>query len=347
MADADKSLNRESPAGGASPGGLSHWQRVAVLMVGLGQDLAAELMRQFSDDEVAKITQAIADLKTVPRHLQDEVLAEFQDDLSAGRLPTFGGETFAKGMLEQALGPERAKELWGRMGHQSTAFAALEEADPHQVAPYIGREHPQAIALILTQVSAPQAAAILQHLPARLQSEVAHRIATLDRVSPEVLAEVEAGLAQVLEPVSGGQRPVEGARVAADILNRIGATLERNVLSHMDAADPEIAEQVRSRMFTFDDIARLSEADLRLVLQNVEIKDLLVSMKAAGKGVMDCLLKQMSERRQRQFLEDLEALPRMRLSEVEEVQMRVVQQMRQLEDQGVIRLPHGEDESYI
>jgi len=129
--------------------------------------------------------------------------------------------------------------------------------------------------------------------------------------------------------------------VAADILNRIGATLERNVLSHMNAADPEVAEKVRSRMFTFDDIARLSDADLGLVLQNVDVKDLLVAMKAAGKGVMDSLLKQMSERRQRQFVEDLEALPRMRLSEVEQVQNRVVQQMRQFEEQGLIRLPHG------
>jgi len=322
---------------------LTHWQRVAVLMVALGQDLAAELMRQFSDDEVTHITRAIADLKTVPQHLQDEVLAEFEDDLSAGRLPTFGGETFAKGLLEQALGSERAAELWGRMGRKRTSFTALEGADPRQVAPYIGREHPQTIALIMTQVSATQAAAILQHLPASLQTEVARRIATLERVSPEVLAEVEEGLAQVLEPLSGEHRPVEGARVAADILNRIGATLERNVLNQMDAADPEVAEQVRSRMFTFDDIARLSEADLRLVMQNVEVKDLLVAMKAAGKGVMDCVLKQMSERRQRQFLEDLEALPRMRLSEVEEVQMRLVQQMRQLEEQGAIRLPHGDE----
>lgn len=212
----------DKPASGA----LSHWQRVAVLMVALGQDLAAELMRQFSDEEVAEVTRAIADLKTVPRHLQDEVLAEFEDDLAAGRLPTFGGETFAKGLLKHALGPERADELWGRMGRKRTAFVALEETDPRQVAPHIGREHPQTIALILTQVTSSQAAAILQHLPGALQSEVAHRIATLEQVSPEVLTEVESGLAQTLEPLAGGYRPVEGARVAADILNRIGATLE-------------------------------------------------------------------------------------------------------------------------
>ena len=112
------------------------------------------------------------------------------------------------------------------MGRKRTAFVALEETDPRQVAPHIGREHPQTIALILTQVTSSQAAAILQHLPGALQSEVAHRIATLEQVSPEVLTEVESGLAQTLEPLAGGYRPVEGARVAADILNRIGATLE-------------------------------------------------------------------------------------------------------------------------
>ncbi|MFH1568394.1 MAG: flagellar motor switch protein FliG [Gemmatimonadota bacterium] len=328
---------------------LPHWQKMAVLMVALGQELAGELMRRLSEDEQAQLTRAIAELKAIPRQAQDQVLAEFEDDLAAGRLPLSGGEGLARSLLEQAVGPRRAQEIWDRLGRQRTAFRVLEAADPQQAAPYIRREHPQTIALILSQVQAARAAAILQQLPAALQAEVAHRIATLEQVSPEVLAAVESGLAEILEPLAAGHRPVEGARVAADILNRVGAALEHHVLERMDAADPEIAEQVRSRMFTFGDLARLREADMRQVLRNVDPQELLTAMKAADKGVLESFLKQMSERRRQQFLEDLAALPRMRLSEVEAVQARIVAQVRQLEEQGLVRLPHGDqaDEAYV
>ena len=323
---------------------LSRWQKIAVLMVTLGEEAAGELLRQFSDDEVAHITRAIAEIKTIPKKVQDQVLAEFEGELKHGRVETRGGETVARGMLEHALGRERADEVWSRLGQKGTSFEVLERTDPKQVAPYLRREHPQTIALILSQVQPAQAAAILEQLPAQLQPEVAHRIATLEQVSPEVLEGVEAGLAQVLAPSLGGDRTVEGPKVAADILNRVGAHMERNVLDQLDAADPEVAEQIRSRMFVFDDLGRLSEQDMRLVLQNVDMKEMLVALKAAGKGVLDAILKVLSERRQQQILEDLQDMPRMRLSEVEEVQNRIVQQLRQLEEQGLIRLPHGEDE---
>jgi len=318
-------------------------------MVSLGSDLAADLMRQFDDDEMEEITRAIADLKAVSQEQRDEVLLELDEQLRKGDLPAQGGKAFARSLLEQAVGPERAEKLWGRTSPApGSGFVALNRADPSQVAPYIGREHPQTIALVMSQIEPAQAAAILQKLPASAQAEVTRRIATLERVSPEILAQVEESLSETLGAVMAGETPVEGTQLAADILNRIGSTLEHRVLDQLDAADPEVAESVRSRMFTFDDIARLGETEIRALLENVDVKDLMVALKAAGKGVLDTILKCMSQRRQQQILEDMAVLPRMRLSEVEEAQTSIIQLMRQLDEQGVIRLPKGDqDEEFV
>lgn len=308
-------------------------------MVALGQDLAGDLLRQFDDQDAAQITRAIAGLKAVSAQRRDEVLAEFEGDLRSGRLPPVGGAQFARGLLERALGAERGGQVWRRLqGCRRPAFKSLDEADPHQVAPHLRREHPQTIALILTQLSPAQSAAILEQLPADTQAEVAHRIATLEKVSPEVLEQVEAGLADTLGHVLSGQQRVGGVRVAADILNRVGARLEKRLLERLDAADPEVAEQVRQGLFTFDDIARLSDRDARALIEGVDAQELLVALKSAGKGVLDRILSAVSERRRAQLLEDLACLPRMRLSEVEAAQLRVVQQLRRLEAQGAVDL---------
>jgi len=208
---------------------------------------------------------------------------------------------------------------------------------------HLRREHPQTIALILSQLSPPTSAALLERLPADTQTEVAHRIATLGRVSPEILEQVEAGLADSLASVLSGQQQVGGAKVAADILNRVGARLEKSLMARLEEQDPEIAEDIRQRLFTFDDIARLSEADIRTLMESVEMDELLVALKAAGKGVLDAVVSQLSERRRARLMEDMAVLPKMRLSEVEEAQQRVVQNLRQLEAQGRVDLSRPAD----
>lgn len=320
------------------------WQKVAVLMVCLGEELAADLLRQFSDEDVGHITRAVTELKQVPSEVQDRVLREFEDELRAGRLPFLGGVEFAKGMLTHALGEERAREMWSRLeAPRRPAFEAMEGADPDQVMGHLRREHPQTIALILSQLSAPTSAALLERLPADTQTEVAHRIATLGRVSPEMLEQVEAGLADSLASVLSGQQQVGGAKVAADILNRVGARLEKSLMARLEEQDPEIAEDIRQRLFTFDDIARLSEADICTLMESVEMDELLVALKAAGKGVLDAVVSQLSERRRARLMEDMAVLPKMRLSEVEAAQQRVVQSLRQLEAQGLVDLSRPAD----
>lgn len=323
------------------------WQKVAVLMISLGQDLAAELIAQFSDEDVSRITRAIAELKHVPADVRDQVLAEFEEELSSGRLPLLGGAQFARGLLTHALGEERAEEMWSRLETpRQPVFDALEQADPEQAAPHLRREHPQTIALILSQLSSTAAAALLERLPAATQTDVAHRIATLERVSPEILEQVEAGLADSLAPLLSGQQQVGGAEVAADILNRVGARLEKGLMARLEEHDPEVAESIREKLFTFDDIAHLGPEEIRVLLENVEIGELMVALKAAPKGVLDVLMSNVSERRRGRILEDMAALPKMRMSEVEEAQQKVVLLLRQLEGQGLVDLSRrstGED----
>ena len=342
-----RALKEEGEADGLDE--LSGWRRVATLLVSFGEELAAEMMQHLDDDEVEQITRVIADLKSVPREQQRQVVAEFEAKLSSGALPAAGGEQFVRDMLESAFGTDRAQQMLERMGRRKTsAFKLLDGADPAQVAPFIAQQHPQTIALILSQLKPDKAAGLLDLMPTTLQSDVAHRIATLEQVSPEVLNALEETLVEELSDALSGQQSVDGTKVAAEILNRVGSSLERNVLDRLDAQDPEVAAQIRDEMFVFDDIARLDSREIDVVLQNADHKELVVALKAAGKGVLDRVLGAMSERRQQLLLDDLAALPPMRLSEVEQGQLRIVHQMRALEEQGLIRLARGDtDDEYV
>ena len=328
--------------------GLSPWHKIAVLMIALGQEGASELMRHFGEDEVEQVVQAIADLKNVPSELQDAVLLEMEGALQEG-VPALGGVDFARGLLERALGPEKAAAMLGRAtGGAITGFKMLRNADPAQVAPFIAQEHPQTIALILSQAEPPQAAAILEQLSASMQAEVVHRIATLGHIAPEVLDEVEQALEVILKNVIGSKREVGGSQVVANILNVAGGRLEKSVLERIDNADPEVAEAIRKRMFVFDDLARLGDAEIQMVLRYIEIKDLQMALKAAGKAVRDRFFTALSERARIRLFEDMDALPPVRMSEVEEAQARIVRQVRQLEEQQVIRIPRGGgDDEYV
>jgi flagellar motor switch protein FliG len=329
---------------------VSGWQRVAVLLVSLGQELAAQLMRDLDTDEVEQIAEAIAAIKTVPREVQEQVVAEFEEQLSSGRLAISGGEQVARGLLESALGADKAQEVLARLGRgkKTDGFGMLDNADPAQVTPFLMQQHPQTAALILSQITAERAAGFLNHLPAAVQADIAHRIATLDAVSPEVLSALDETLLEELPNILSGRHAVNGPKVAAEILNRVGPGLEKSVLERLDAQDPEMAEQIRNEMFVFDDLARLNPKEVDIVIQHVDYRDLVVAMKSPGKGTVTTILSAMSERRRQLLLDDLNALPPMRLTEVEEAQLRILQQVRHLEEQQLIKLAHGnEDDTYV
>jgi flagellar motor switch protein FliG len=317
-------------------------QKLAILFVALGQETCGEVMKFLSDYEIEEITQAVANLKTVSVEMQDKVLEEFEQHLLAGEWVAQGGMDFARGALERAVGPRKAQEILDRVAYM------LKNVAPEQVAPFISHEHPQTIALILSQLESTQGAGILSQLPERMQSDVAYRIATMENITPAVLKEIEEALEASLRDILGGNQDVGGPKVVADILNLTGSSVEKNVLDQMDAQDPEVAESVRNLMFTFADISKLTDRELQVLLREVDQKDLVVALKAAEEELKDKILGNMSERVRQFISEEMEFLGPMRLSEVEEVQLRIVQQVRQLEEQGQVTIVRGDsDDTFV
>ena len=324
---------------------LSSLNKVAIFIVTLGQETASEVMKYLSEYEIEQITQAVAELRQVTPEMQNQVLEEFEQHLLAGQYLTEGGIDFAQGMLEKALGSDRARQVLDRVLQTVTsAFNQLRNVNPSQLAPFLQNEHPQTIALILSQLEPDQAAGILALFPETLQSDVTYRIATMETIAPEVVKQIEESLETQLREILGGTQEVGGIQAVADILNLTGTSTEKFVLDHLDAQNPEIAEQVRNLMFTFDDIAKLTDREIQAVLRETDQKDLVIALKAASNEVKDRLLGNMSERVRTYIQEEMEFTGPMRLSEVEEVQLRVIQQVRQLEEQGQVAISRGEGE---
>ena len=324
-------------------------QKVAIVMVALGEEVSGEVLKHLHDYEIEEITQAIAGLKNISVELMDRILEEFEQHLLAGEWVSQGGVDFARSALERAVGPRRAQEILERVTTKvSSGFYMLKNVAPDQIAPFISHEHPQTIGLILSQLEAAQASGILAQLPERLQSDVAYRIATMENITPNVIKQIEESLESSLRDILGGNQDVGGPKVVADILNLTGSSVEKNVLDQMDAQDPEVAESVRNLMFVFGDIAKLTDREIQTLMREVDQKDLVVALKSASDELKDKVLNNMSERVRNFINEEMEFLGPMRLSEVEEVQLRIVQQVRQLEEQGQITIVRGDaDDQFV
>ena len=224
----------------------------------------------------------------------------------------------------------------------------LRNVPPDQIAPFISHEHPQSIALILSQLEADQASGILALLPERLQSDVASRIATMENITPNVLKEIEESVEASLRDMLSGNQDVGGPEAVADILNLTGSSVEKNVLDNIDAQDPEVAEPVRNPMFVFDDISKLTDREIQTLMLEVDQKDLVVALKSASEEMKENVLGNMSERVRTFITEEMEFQGPMRLSEVEEVQLRIVQQVSQLEEQGQVTIVRGDsDDQFV
>ena len=328
---------------------LSAREKVAILMVALGEDNAAEIMKYLADFEIEDIAEIVTELRNLPTSLQDQVLEEFEQHLLAGEYMNQGGVDFARGTLERAVGSHRAQEILERvLGTTSSGFYMLKNTSPEQLAPFISNEHPQTIGLILSQLDPSQAAGILSQLPERIQADVAYRVATMGNITPGVLKQVEESLEANLKDILSGNKDVGGPKTIADMLNLTGTSVEKNILERLDAQDPEIAEVVRNLMFVFDDISNLNDREIQILLREVEQKDLVIAMKTASEDVKEKLLSNMSDR-VRQFMEEeMEFLGPMRLSEVEEIQLRIVRKLRQLEAQGQVAISRGNvDDTFV
>lgn len=319
-------------------------QKAAILMIALGQQTTAEVMKYLSDFEIEEIAQAIAEVDVVTADQEDLVLEEFEHFLLAGKYVSQGGMDFARGALEMAVGPRKAESLLDRVNSTTTSgFYMLRNVDPSQIVPFISKEHPQTIALILSQLDPNQAAGVINGLTEDLQADVSFRIAQMDNISPQVLRELEEGLANDLQAILAGQvTEIGGPKAVAEILNRTGRSTEMAVLERLDAKDPELAETVRNKMFVFDDISNLTDREIQMVLREVDSKELAMALKGGNETLKGRFLSNMSDRVAAMLKEDMEFMGPVRMSDVEDVQLRIVQTVRQLEDAGQVTVVRGD-----
>jgi flagellar motor switch protein FliG len=320
-------------------------------MVALGNDIAADVYKQLDDATIELITLEIANLRKITPELKLEVMKEAQEVLMAREFMARGGVEYARDVLERALGPERAQNLLTRItaSLQVRPFDFMRHTDPQQVLGFIQGEHPQTIALILSYLEAAQAAMIISGLPAVMQAEVAKRIAKMDRITPEVLREVERVLERKLSTVMGQDFTLAGGIDAVvAIINSADRATERNIMEYLEENDPELAEEIKKRLFVFEDIIRLDDRSLQRVLREVEMKELGLALKGATEELRSKFFRNMSKRAAEMLQEDMDYMGPVRVKDVEEAQQKVVNVVRALEEAGeIVVATGGEDELVV
>lgn len=323
-------------------------RKAAMLMVQMGKEDSVRLMAHLRESEVEELTAEIARLGAVDLEQADQVLEEFHTMVTSHRYVGQGGLDYARDLLEAALGADAAKAIMERLAVSMTdmPFGFLSHADPRQVLSYVQHEHPQIIALVLAHMPAALASPILSGLAPDLQSDVAHRIAVMDRTSPEIIRQVETALERKLSSVLQPSElsTVGGLQPLVDIINRADRGTERLILEGLEGRSPELAEEVRRRMFMFEDIRLLEDRAVQLVLRQVEMTDLATALKGVADEVREKVVRNLSERARENLMEEIELLGPVRLRMVEEAQAKIVQVIRALEHSGQIEIQRGGDE---
>jgi flagellar motor switch protein FliG len=329
---------------------LSGKERSAILMVALGNEIAANIYKQLDDATIEIVTLEIANLRKVTPEMRLDVLKEAQEMLLAREYMARGGVDYARDILERALGPERAQSLLSRItaSLQVRPFDFMRHTDPQQLLGFIQSEHPQTIALILSYLEPEQAAQVIGGLAASLQAEVAKRIARMDRITPEVLREVERVLERKLSTVMGQDFTLAGGIDAiVNIINNADRATERNIMEHLEENDPELAEEIKRRLFVFEDIIKMDDRSLQRVLREVEMKELGLALKGATEELRSKFFRNMSKRAAEMLKEDMDYMGPVRVRDVEESQQKVVNVVRALEDTGEIIISRGGEEELV
>ena len=318
---------------------LTPVKRAAIVLVALGREVAADVYKNLTEREVEKLTVEIANLGDVPPEMEQDVIQECHTIFMARQYVGQGGIDYARDLLEEAFGRAKANGILTRLEGtlHKTGFELLKNIDPRQLTNFIQSEHPQTISLILTQLVPTQAASVLADLPAELQAEVILRIATMERISPEVLQQLEEVLETQFESTATRDLSESGgAKNVADILNIIDTLSERRIMGVLEGEDPELANEIKNLMFVFEDMILLDDRSIQKVLKEVETKDLAVAMKAASEEVKHKIFTNVSERVGMMIKEEIEFLGPLRLSEVEAAQRRIVDTIRRLEGDGQV-----------
>jgi len=318
---------------------LSARQKAALLMLSLDVETATKLMRQFSQDEIEALTIEITNVKGVNSAVIDQVLGEFHQLITAQEYVIQGGLDYAQKLLESSLGFAKANDVLDKVKALThvKGFGALKKADGGQLASFLQKEHPQTIALILSNLTPDQTAQVLTEFPEELRNNVTYRMATLGKVSPALLKEVEDVVEEIAQnEISQSLSLMGGAKAVATVLNKCNNATAKTILETIEQQDSQLAMEIKRLMFMFDDLMFVDDRGIQRVLREVDKKELALSLKVCDDKLKDKILQNMSERARDLLKEELQYMGPVRLKEVEAAQTRIVDIVKQLEDQGEI-----------
>ena len=319
-------------------------QKAAILLIALGPERSADIFKHLKEDEIEELTLEIANTRSVSPQVKEDVLNEFYQICLAQQYIAEGGIGYAKELLDKALGEEKAQEVITKLtaSLQVRPFEFVRKTDPSQLLNFIQDEHPQSIAMILSYLTSAQAALVIGALPPEKQADVAKRIAMMDRTSPDVIKEVERVLEKKLSSlVNQDYTIVGGVDAIVNILNTVDRTTEKHIMESLEIEEPELADEIRKKMFVFEDILLLDDRAIQRVLRDVDNADLGVALKAANEEVQNVIFKNLSKRLAAMIKEDMEFMGPVRMKDVEEAQQKVVSVIRKLEDSGEIVISRG------
>lgn len=323
---------------------MSGIQKAAILLISLGPEKSATIFKHLKEDEIEQITLEIANTRSVSPQVKEEIINEFYEVCLAQQYIAEGGIGYAKELLEKALGAEKAMAVISKLTSslQVRPFEFIRKTEAAQLLNFIQDEHPQTIALILSYLSAQQSAQVISALPAEKQADVAKRIAQMDRTSPDVIKEVERVLERKLASlVNQDYTIIGGVDAIVDILNSVDRGTEKHIVESLEMEEPELADEIRRKMFVFEDILLLDDRTVQRVLRDVDNNDLTIALKSANEEVRNLIFNNLSKRLATMIQEDMEFMGPVRMKDVEEAQQKIVNVIRKLEDAGEIVIARG------
>ena len=325
-------------------------QKAAILLIALGPERSAALFKHLKEEEIEELTLEIANTRSVTPQVKDDIINEFYEVCLAQQYIAEGGIGYAKELLDKALGSEKAMEVIGKLtaSLQVKPFEFVRKTDATQLINFIQDEHPQTIALILSYLSPNQSALIISALPPDRQAEVAKRIAMMDRTSPEIIKEVEKVLeSKLANLVNQDYTVIGGVDAVVDILNTVDRGTEKHIMETLEIEEPELADEIRKKMFVFEDILLLDDRAIQRVLRDVDNNDLEIALKGANEQVQTAIFNNLSKRLATMIKEDMDFMGPVRMKDVEEAQQKIVNIIRKLEDAGEIIISRGGGDEII
>lgn len=326
-------------------------KKSAILLISLGSEISSKVMKLLPESVIRKVSYEIANIETVSSDMRDEILNEFLETSIAQKYVLDGGFDYAKNLLNQSLGPQRAKEVIDVLSQiqlRERPFNIARKADTQQLINLLLNEHPQTVALIMCYVQADKAATILSNFPPQMQVEIAERIGMIASTAPSTIERIERVIENKFSNfVESNTEAAGGVHTLVEILNSVGRSTEKNILLDLEKRQPELSNEVKASLFTFDDIITLDKLDVQKVLRFVDNNVLVLALKGTSDEIKEFIFSNLSSRAVENIQEEMQFMGPTRLSAVEEAQQKVVSVIRRLDEEGEIYITRGEQDDVI